>query len=63
MDPGLALSHYQLLPIGQSAGVIYTQLQVQVHTTTHSRFYREQLGPVPPKADPAWINQAGLRVL
>jgi hypothetical protein len=31
----------------------YLLLTVQVHTTTHCRVYREQLGPASPKADPA----------
>ena len=29
---------------------------VQVYTTTHCRFYWEQLGPAPPKDDPAWCR-------
>jgi len=30
-------------------------LTVQVHTP-HCRFYKEQLGPAPPKADPMYID-------
>ena len=30
----------------------YLLSNVQLHTTTHCRFYREQLDPAPPKASP-----------
>ena len=40
-----------MLPIGPCAGVIYSWLfkYIQQHT---AGFYREQMGPVPPKAGP-----------
>ena len=46
-----------LKPIGPIAPNLapcssYLHSVVQVHKTTHCRFYREQLGLAPPKADP-----------
>ena len=54
-----------LKPIGSIApnwasGWSYLLSAVQVHTTTHCMFYREQLVPVLPKTDPAGMHYANI---
>jgi hypothetical protein len=56
-DININVNRAGIKPIGQITPPCwsYLLLAVQVHTTTHCRFYKEQqMGPSPPKAGPAF---------